>query len=131
MLIIKVNCPFLYSSMKIFFVKIRLIFDIEKWLWKSEFCYIWPSIPNQAKYLEPFYGLVYSPLNSAKLSCSSEVTLTYRYELSHIISKKNDEEKDSTKIVEYSNLFQWRKFDLHTQMFSMEENSTHQKDFPW
>ena len=45
--------------------------------------------------------------------------------------KKTDEEKDSTKIVEYSNLFQSRKFDLHTQMFSMEENSTHRKDFPW
>ena len=27
-----------YSRMKIFFRKIRIIFDIEKWLWKSEFC---------------------------------------------------------------------------------------------
>ena len=64
-------------------VKIWLSFDVEKWLWKSEFCYIWPSIPNQAKYLEPFYGhfhrplalFTYSPLNSAKLSCLYEVTL--------------------------------------------------------
>ena len=51
---IKVVLLFLYSSMKIFFRKIRLIFDIEKWLWKSEFCYIWPSIPNQAKCLRTF-----------------------------------------------------------------------------
>ena len=27
-----------YSPMKFFFRKIRIIFDIEKWLWKSEFC---------------------------------------------------------------------------------------------
>jgi hypothetical protein len=27
-----------YSPMKIFFRKIRIIFDIKKWLWKSEFC---------------------------------------------------------------------------------------------
>ena len=84
MSIIKVNLPILYSSMKKLFIKIRLIFDLEKWLWKSELCYIWPSIPNQTKYLEPFYGrcyivytfgFVYSPLNLATLSCSSEVTL--------------------------------------------------------
>ena len=43
-----------YSSMKKKFRKIRSIFDIEKWLWKSELCYIWHSIPNQAKYLEHF-----------------------------------------------------------------------------
>ena len=36
-----------------FFVKIQLIFDTEKWLWISELCYIWPSIPNQTKYPEP------------------------------------------------------------------------------
>ena len=57
MVLIKVYLPFLYSSMKIFFAKIRLIFDIEKWLWKSEFCYIRPSLPNQAKYLEPFMAV--------------------------------------------------------------------------
>ena len=33
-------------------IKIRMIFYIEKWLCKSEFCYIWPSIPKQTKYLE-------------------------------------------------------------------------------
>ena len=73
----------MYSSMKKKFVDIQLIFDIEQWLWKSEFCYIWPSIPNQAKYLEPFYGRFHralslsthqSQLNSAKVICSSEVT---------------------------------------------------------
>ena len=32
-------------------VQIRLIFEIEKWLWKSEFYYIWPSIPNHTRYL--------------------------------------------------------------------------------
>ena len=43
-------------------IEIRLVFDIEKWLWKSEFCYIWPSIPNQTEYLEPFYGPFHRPL---------------------------------------------------------------------
>ena len=43
-------------------IMIWLIFDIEKWLWKSEFCYIWPSIPNQTEYLEPFYGPFHRPL---------------------------------------------------------------------
>ena len=46
----------------VYFVKIRLTFDMKKWLWKSEFRYIWPSVPNQAKYLEPFYGRFYRPL---------------------------------------------------------------------
>ena len=50
--------------------------------WLSELCYIWPSIPNGTKYLEPFFGhfhkpfgLAYLPLNSATINCSSEVTL--------------------------------------------------------
>ena len=30
-----------YSSMKCFFRKIRIFFDIENWLWKSEFCHFW------------------------------------------------------------------------------------------
>ena len=76
--------------MKKKFRRIRPIFDIEKWLWKPELCYIWPSIPNRTKYLEHFYGrfhrplaLFNPPLNSATLSCSSEVTLdsTYIYRL--------------------------------------------------
>ena len=32
------------------------------WLYKSELCYIWPSIPNQTKYLTPFYGSFHRPL---------------------------------------------------------------------
>ena len=31
--------------------------DKEKWLWKSEICYILPSIPNRTKYLEPFMAV--------------------------------------------------------------------------
>ena len=38
---------------------------------------IWHIIPNRTKSLEHFYGLAYSPLNSAKLSCSSEVILCF------------------------------------------------------
>ena len=75
----------MYSSIKKKIRKVRLICDIENWLWKSEFCYIWPSIPNQTKYipktfLSPFsktFGLVYSRWNSATLICSSEVTLMH------------------------------------------------------
>ena len=40
---------------------------------------LWLSMPNQTKSLEHFHKhfcLVYSPLNSATLSCSSEVILT-------------------------------------------------------
>ena len=50
MTITKVALLFLYSLMKkIKLRKIRLIFDIEKWLWKSEFCCIWPSILKPLK----------------------------------------------------------------------------------
>ena len=79
MLMIKVNCPFLHSSMK----KNSQI-HVENNYENQNFAIIfWPSIPNQTKYLEPFYGsfhrpsigFVYSPLNSATLSCSSKVTL--------------------------------------------------------
>ena len=34
-------------------------------------------IPNRTKSLENVYDLAYSPLNSAKLSCSSEVILCF------------------------------------------------------
>ena len=57
---------------EIFFVKIRLIFDIEKWLWKSEFRSFWPSIPNQAKYLEPFYCRFHRPLALVEYCSSGE-----------------------------------------------------------
>ena len=33
-----------------------------KIIFKSELCYIWPSIPNRSKYLEPFYGRFHRPL---------------------------------------------------------------------
>ena len=41
------------------------------------------------------FGLAYSPLNSAKLSCSSEVTLRNKYDQS-ISQKNNFEKKKST-----------------------------------
>ena len=34
-------------------------------------------IPNRTKYLDHFMTVAYSPLNSAKLSTSSDVTLTF------------------------------------------------------
>ena len=48
-------------------IKIWLIFDVEKGLRKSEWCCIWPSIPNQTKYIEPIYGL-WTCLLTTKLS---------------------------------------------------------------
>ena len=38
---------------------------------------IWSLIPNRTKSLEHFYGLAYSSLNSAKLTCSNEVILCF------------------------------------------------------
>ena len=60
MLIIKVNCPFLYSSMKKKNCKDSADFWHRKI--KNEFCYVWPSIPNQSKHLEPFYWRFHRPL---------------------------------------------------------------------
>ena len=40
MSIIKVVLLFLYSSMKKKIRKIRLIFDMQKWFWKPEVCYL-------------------------------------------------------------------------------------------
>ena len=62
---------------EIFFVKIWLIFDIEKWLWKSEFCYIWPSIPNQAPRL--FNNYVRTLKNSRNLNTSKQ-TIRWKWE---------------------------------------------------
>ena len=72
MVIIKVNLPFLYSRMKKKIVRIQLIFDIENLTINTK--------SNQIirTFLLPFswiFGLVYFPLNSATLSCSSVVTL--------------------------------------------------------
>ena len=38
MFLAKVGVLYWYSSMKNFFRKIQTIFDVEKWLWKSEIC---------------------------------------------------------------------------------------------
>ena len=43
-----------YSSMKIFFRKIQTIFDIEKWLWKSEICNFVTLSPLSEKVLKNF-----------------------------------------------------------------------------
>ena len=48
-----------YSSMKIFFRKIWIIFDIENWLWKSEFCHFWQLLLNWPQDLKTFYGAGY------------------------------------------------------------------------
>ena len=58
MLLIKVHLPFLYSSLKKKIIKLRLIFDIEKWL-NQNFAI---SIPNRTKYLETFCGNFHGPL---------------------------------------------------------------------
>ena len=47
-----------YCSMKIFFGKIRMIFDIETWLWKSKFCKFWQHLLNWTHDLIFFIGLV-------------------------------------------------------------------------
>ena len=40
--------------MKIFFRKIRIIFDIEKWLWKSEFCNL-AGLITSTKIVQKFF----------------------------------------------------------------------------
>ena len=42
--------------------KIRMIFDIENWLWKSEFGLFWPSLLKWTKGLELFHGRFHRPL---------------------------------------------------------------------
>ena len=64
------SSSFLYSSMKKKFRRIQLIFDTEKWLWKSEFCCFWPlnSTERPKIFLWPFlqfFSLTYEPPNSA------------------------------------------------------------------
>ena len=44
----------LRKTVKIF-IKIPLIFDIEKWLWQSELRYFWPSKRKRTQGLEFFY----------------------------------------------------------------------------
>ena len=72
MTIIKVARHFLYPSMKKKLRKIWLIFDIEKWPWKSEFCCFQPSILKWPKGQNIFIAflsylsLTYQPLNLQK-----------------------------------------------------------------
>ena len=42
--------------------KIRMIFDIENWLWKSDFGLFWPSLLKWTKGLELFHGRFHRPL---------------------------------------------------------------------
>ena len=37
------------------FRKIRIIFDIENWLWKSEFCHFWQLLLNWSQDLKSFW----------------------------------------------------------------------------
>ena len=43
---------------EIFVRKIRIFFDIENWLWKSEFCHFRQLLLNWLQYLKLFKGLV-------------------------------------------------------------------------
>ena len=56
-----------------FYIKIKIINSKN-----PDFCKFWPLLPNPSKSWEYFNGR-FSLLNSAKLSCSSEVTLTQKY----------------------------------------------------
>ena len=47
-----------YFSMEIFFRKIQVIFDVENWLWKSEFCNFWQLSLNWPQDLKLFKRLV-------------------------------------------------------------------------
>ena len=51
----KSSSPFLYSKVKKKLRRIWSIFDIEKWLWKSEFCCFRPSILKWPKGQKYFY----------------------------------------------------------------------------
>ena len=53
--------------------KIWLIFDFERWLWKPELCYIWPSIPNRTKHLEHFYDCFHRPYLPTTKLCSAQL----------------------------------------------------------
>ena len=87
---IEVVLPFLRSSMKEKFRKILLIFDIEMTLKIRIVLYL--TFDTKSKQIcmyflpyfygffhRPCFGLVYSQVNSAMLSFSSEVTLTWRF----------------------------------------------------
>ena len=68
MTITKVALHLLYSSMKKKLRRIQSIFDIEKWLWMSEFCWFRPSIlkrPKGQKYFMAIFVVFSLTLNSA------------------------------------------------------------------
>ena len=74
-----------YSSMKKIFRKIRMIFDIENWLWKSDLGTFWQPMWTSVKvkskiiFILLIFLLKSSPcwLTPAKLHHCTEVTLTY------------------------------------------------------
>ena len=81
---IQVVLSFLCSSMKEKFRKILLIFDIEMTLKILDLRYLIKTNMYFLPYFywffhRPCFGLVYSQVNSAMLSFSSEVTLTWRF----------------------------------------------------
>ena len=45
-------------SIKKKIAKIRIIFDIENWLWQSKFCNFWQHLLNRTQDLKIFIGLV-------------------------------------------------------------------------
>ena len=63
----------LYSSMKKKFGKIRIIFDIENWLWKSELCNLHGQIYNQALICQrPFkVRKCFFPFNLLRIWCGT------------------------------------------------------------
>ena len=66
-----------YFSMKNKFRKIRIIFEIENWLWKSEFCHFWQLLlnwPQDSKTLLIF-GLKEGLVECATVCVKSEVML--------------------------------------------------------
>ena len=82
-----------YSSMKKFYRKIRIIFDIENWLWKSAFCNFWQLLLNwptaRLKNFLRGWLLVLSLkkglVECAKVSIKSEVILQFKYEFKKIL----------------------------------------------
>ena len=70
-----------YSSMNFFLRKIRIIFDIENWLWKSEFCHFWQLLLNWVQDLKTFKGLVLGLneclVESATVCVKSEDIITW------------------------------------------------------
>ena len=75
-----------YSSMKTKFGMIRRIFDIENWLWKSEFCYLLGQIHNKVLICQiPFkVRMCYFAFNYPRAWCGSCWKILEWYLLSKI-----------------------------------------------